>query len=313
MTFRLRMSSLALSGLVAVGASLAVASPASAADPTCKVPKDMAKLIPADAQFAADLDVDRLTKTQLWKDTVGELSKDKDFQQVVGVLGTCGIKVADVRHATVGFSENNGDQVVFGLEAPGIGSSSTTSCLATQIGLIDGNKPKFKAVGCATEISFDGDDARAYALDKDHVVLVSDKWSKAMMGQVKGGSTKGVAKDMGKQSSSSHMRFAIEVTPEMRSMMGSSASSLKRLAGSMSFGKKITASLSGEMGSTAEAMQLSLELQGYLAIAKMAADSAGIPPKMLDDIHISNSGSTVTATMSVDYKELKEAAKSAGI
>lgn len=313
MTLRLRMSSIALSGLVAVGASLAIAAPAAAADPSCKVPTDMSKLIPADAQFAADLDVDRLTKTQLWKDTVGELSKDKDFQQMVGVLGSCGIKVGDVRHATVGFSENNGDQVVFGLEAPGIGSGSTTSCLATQIGLIDGHKPKFKSVGCATEISFDGDDARAYALDKDHVVLVSEKWSRSMMGQVKAGKARGVAKDMGKQSSKSHMRFAIEVTPEMRSAMGSSADSLKRLSGSLSFGKKITASLSGEMGSSAEAMQLSLELQGYLAIAKMAADSAGIPPKMLDDVHISSSGSMVTATVAVDYQELKAAAKSAGI
>jgi len=67
------------------------------------------------------------------------------------------------------------------------------------------------------------------------------------------------------------------------------------------------------MGSSAEAMQLSLELQGYLAIAKMAADSAGIPPKMLDDVHISSFGSMVTATVSVDYQELKAAAKSAGI
>jgi len=271
------------------------------------------ELLPNDTLFAAfEVDVGAMQRSPLFTDHQATL--ERGAKDALDAMKACGLPLSDVERVTGGFGD--GDELVLGVRASGIGEPKTLDCLARALEKTTGTAPWSRTThGCTTTLDVDGG-GKGFAVGKDMLVITT----KGLAGGVErrlGG--KGKALLDGRLSwarrevdLTTTTWMAADVPAAAAGALGPSMRGVSRVGLSLDASRGLGVKVSAGFASAADAKAARAELDSLAAQAGMMLPLLGLSSGVADTLRVDGKGTTLSVSMFLsrsDVKALREMAE----
>jgi hypothetical protein len=281
---------------------------AYAVAPACGPAKvsTLRELVP-DAQItgALEIDIDHLRRGTLFPELERLLAAEG--AEALAAMDACGVPLAKVEGLVAAFSE--GDDMMLGVRAKGLGDSTTLDCLAGKLEKATGTAPwKRVSSACETTLELPNGD-RGFAVGRDMVVIASKSLEPALARRVAGKDRSALDGRLAwarKEVEMSHTGWmAANVPKTLGAGLPPSMAGLARVGMSFDATKGLGVRLGAGFSSTAQAKAAASELETQLVQVKVMLPLLGLPSSVGDTIELDTKGSLLRLGMFLRPSDLE--------
>ena len=265
------------------------------------------ELLPdAEITGALELDVAHLRRGKLFPE-VERLLK-AEGAEVLTAMDECGVPLSKVEGLVAAFSE--GDHMMVGVRAKGLGEPATLDCLATKIEKATGKSPWKRVTGtCDTTLELPDGDAKGFVVGHDMLVVASKSLEAAMDRRVAGKDRSALdgrlawarkEVDMGNTA-----WIATNVPASAAAGLPASMTGVSHVGVSIDATKGLGLRLGAGFSSASEAKAARAELETQLVQMKAVLPLMGLPASVGDTIEVDAKGSLLRMGMFLKLSDIE--------
>lgn len=265
------------------------------------------ELLPdAELVGALEIDVAHLRRGKLFPE-VERLLK-AEGAEVLAAMDECGVPLAKVEGLVAAFSE--GDHMMVGVRAKGLGEPATLDCLASKIEKATGKAPWKRVTGtCDTTLELPEGDAKGFVVGHDMVVIASTSLEAAMGRRVAGKDRSALdgrlawarkEVDMGNTA-----WMAANVPASAAAGLPSGMAGVTHVGASLDATKGLGLRLGAGFSSAAEAKAAQAELETQLVQLKAVLPLMGLPTSVGDTIEVDHKGNLLRMGMFLKLSDIE--------
>ena len=257
--------------------------------------KSLEDVLPDDKiDGAFKLDVKDLRRGKLYKSI--EPMFEAEAREVLDAMKACGVPLSKVNGVVAGFNE--AEDVVFGVEAAGLGKAKTLDCLARKIEAATGESPWSRVKrGCHTRLETSDADVAGFVVGSNMVVFASKSLEASVESRLTGKSRPALSGRLGwipREIDTGRTAWAgSTLPPGMAAGMSAGMSGMNRAAVSLDTTKGLDVGVGAGFGTVAEAKSAVSEIESQLMQLRAVVMLAGLPSSVSDSFKVSSKGDLV--------------------
>lgn len=265
------------------------------------------ELLPdAEITGALEIDVDHLRRGKLFPE-VERLLK-AEGADVLSAMDECGVPLSKVEGLVAAFSE--GDHMMVGVRAKGIGEPATLDCLASKIEKSTGKAPWKRVTGtCDTTLELPEGDARGFVVGHDMVVVASKSLEPALSRRVAGKDRSALDGRLAWARKEVDMAntawVATNVPASAAAGLPTSMAGVSRVGVSIDATKGLGLRLGAGFSSASEAKAAQAELETQLMQMKAVLPLMGLPSSVGDTIEVDHKGTLLRFGMFLKLSDIE--------
>lgn len=265
------------------------------------------ELLPdAEITGALEIDVDHLRRGKLFPE-VERLLK-AEGAEVLAAMDECGVPLSKVEGLVAAFSE--GDHMMVGVRAKGLGEPATLDCLASKIEKATGKAPWKRVTGtCDTTLELPDGDAKGFVVGHDMVVVASKSLEPALGRRVAGKDRSALDGRLAWARKEVDMAntawVATNVPASAAAGLPTSMAGVSRVGMSIDATKGLGLRLGAGFSSTSEAKAAQAELETQLVQMKAVLPLMGLPSSVGDTIEVDHKGTLLRLGMFLELSDIE--------
>ncbi|MEM7153331.1 MAG: hypothetical protein AAF799_10850 [Myxococcota bacterium] len=246
---------------------------------------------------AVMLDVKNLRRGKLFKSV--EPFLEAEARDVLDTMKECGVPLSKVNRVVAGFNED--EDVVFGLEATGVGKDKTLDCLSSKIEAATGEKPWSRVKrGCHTRLETSDADTTGFVVGPNMVVFASKSLEAKLETRLTGKSRSALDGRLSwipREIDTGRTAWAASrLPPGAMAELGSGMAGANRVGVSIDATKGLDVGIGAGFKTAADAKSAAGEVEGQLAQLRAILPLAGLPSSVGDSFKVTSKGDVMKFT-----------------
>ncbi len=258
--------------------------------------------MPAEAEFIAHVDIQRLLKSPLWRENQGLMTDDPEARRTLDALAKCELGL-DALHSLDLAVDSRGRRVIASLQGDGIGDAKRLKCIGDTLFAGDEKRWTTAMVDGKPTIRLDGGAAIGHIVASDRLLFASSDWDAALRERISGGGRSPATGPLGEALLALKTDRAIWFAGRLP-QLGDQAENLRSLSGAVDLDSGLALELSMVAASPKLANEISAEIKRRLDNMRTRLKDAQLPEAAIEGIELEVEASTVRMRASLEIAEI---------